>query len=68
VKIVAEFDQIELACRIAEGCLGIKRPKNATAQQALNEFNLDSRIGFLKAAENAMRYMQEELNRSGKVN
>ncbi len=56
---MAEVDPYELACRIAEGVIGRKRPEGLTAKQALETFDAEDRDGFVRGAKQAFDYMQE---------
>lgn len=64
-KLVADIDPSELACRIAEGAIGVKRPKGVTPQQALSDLDKESRDGFYRAAYNAAQYMTECFTAAG---
>lgn len=68
MKLVAEIDADELSCRIAEACIGVKRPKGTSARQALASFDEETRTGFFKAAEIAVEYITSCINAAGKVN
>jgi len=57
--LVIEFDREELACRIAEHCMGMKRPAGRTPKQALSQFPPDIRDGFYRAATASLAYLQE---------
>ena len=57
-KIIAEIDEAELACRIAESVLGMKRPAGATAQQAVVSASRDG-VDWRKGARAAMKYITE---------
>lgn len=54
---VVEFSRSELAVRIAEACIGVKRPENVTAQVALQEFPPEVQHGFYQAADEALNYI-----------
>lgn len=58
-SLIAEVNQHELACRILEGAMGLKRPAGVTAIQALSELDDQARAGMYQAAENAARYICE---------
>ena len=62
VALVAEADPNELACRIAEAAIGVKRPKGVTAHDAMKVFPDEERAGFYKAAERATEYIIECIN------
>jgi hypothetical protein len=60
--LIVEFDQIELALRIAEACLGRKRPAGLTPAQAMRQMarmDEDMHDGFMRAAASAMFYFKE---------
>lgn len=65
-RLIAEIDPAELACRILEGAMGIKRPPGATALQSLSTLDEEARVGMYRAAENAARYIAECID-GGKV-
>jgi len=54
-NLIAEINPHELACLILEGSCGVKRPKDATAVQALAQLDEDVRHGLYVAAHNALR-------------
>lgn len=59
---VAEIDGDELACRIAENCMGITRPEGKTAKQAMDQLRgeyPDIVAGWYLAAEAAAEYLAE---------
>jgi len=58
-RLIAEIDPDELACRILEGAMSLKRPNGVTALQALSELNDDARTGMYRAAENAAKYISQ---------
>jgi hypothetical protein len=63
-----EIDRIELTLRIAEACLGMKRPAGMSATEALEQLRgvkPDIVAGFEKAAINAAEYLVECFNKSG---
>lgn len=60
--LIVEMDRDELAVRIAEGVLGLKRPDGSTAAQALAHMRLrfpEEVEGFERAAVKAMLYFKE---------
>ena len=57
-----KLDEHELACRIAEACIGLKRPAGKSARESLQEIEPhfpDAVSGFLKAARSAIIYVYE---------
>lgn len=63
-----EIDSAELTLRIAEACLGMKRPPGMPAKEALAQLrsgqpNIVS--GFDRAAIRAAEYFVECINKSG---
>lgn len=65
-KLIAEIDPNELACRILEGAMGLRRPAGTTAIQALSELDPEARAGMYQAAANAAKYISECVD-GGKV-
>lgn len=61
-SFIAEISEAELACRIAEAVLGLKRPPGQTAEQAMDGMD-DAGLAFRHAARVAMDYWRECLNR-----
>lgn len=57
--LVAEIDHNELALLIAEAALGVKRPKDVKASEALESFDIATREGFLQAAVVATEYVMQ---------
>ena len=57
--IVCEYSKKELALRIAEGCIGLKRPEGQSVDSALSYFPDEEREGFMRAAEKALTYVLE---------
>lgn len=64
-KVVANFSKAELACRIAETVMGVKRPDGATPQRALAALDAELRDAFAEAAEVAFRYISGQLAEAG---
>ncbi len=60
-----QVNQIELACRIMETCVGIKRPPGKTASEAMRDVPTEHRITFVKAADAAIAYLMECVEASG---
>lgn len=63
-----EIDSAELTLRIAEACLGMKRPPGIAAQEALGQLRSsqpDIIAGFDRAAIRAAEYFVECINKSG---
>ena len=56
---IAEIDEAELACRILEGFLFLKRPPGKTAQQCLEGANQETKQGARNAARKALGYLDE---------
>jgi hypothetical protein len=65
--LVVELDQYELACRIAEGMMGRRRPKGMPPAQALAVMPPAELEGLLRAAMNAMEYLREQTEKPGAV-
>lgn len=64
----AAIDPIELSVRIAEACLGMRRPPKMSAVEAFEEFKSrdpDMAAGFNRAAVRAAEYFVECINKSG---
>lgn len=63
-----EIDSAELTLRIAEACLGMKRPPGMAAQDALAQLRAAEPkhiAGFDRAAMRAAEYFVECINKSG---
>ena len=52
----------ELAVRIAEGFLSVRRPPGMNAAACLEDMSPEGRAAAMKAAENAARYFAECVN------
>ncbi len=64
----AEIDNVELTLRIAEACLGMKRPPGMSAKEALGQLRSaqpEHVGGFDRAAMRAAEYFVECINKSG---
>jgi hypothetical protein len=64
----AEINTAELTLRIAEACLGMKRPPGTAAAEALGQLRAaqpDIIAGFDRAALRASEYFVECFNKSG---
>lgn len=64
----AAIDSVELTLRIAEACLGMRRPPGTTAQDALAQLRArepEHVAGFDRAAMRAAEYFVECINKSG---
>ncbi len=64
----AEIDRDELTLRIAEACLGMKRPPGTSAKDALAQLRAaepEHVAGFDRAAFRAAEYFVECINTSG---
>ena len=53
------MDVDELACRIAEAIIGIRRPEGVTPQQALAHLKLPDQKELARAARAAIAYANE---------
>lgn len=63
-----EIDSAELTLRIAEACLGMKRPAGTSARDALSELRSvqpEHIAGFDRAAMRAAEYFIECINKAG---
>lgn len=63
-----KIDTAELTLRIAEACLGMKRPPGISAEEALGQLRAaepDHVAGFDRAALRAAEYLVECFNTSG---
>jgi len=60
--VVCTVNMIELTIRICEACHNIRRPKGASARQALEAMDDDCAEGWMRAAQAAMLYIHECLN------
>jgi len=58
-KYIAEISEGELAIRMAEAAIGIRRPSGKSVQECLDSFPADWGEGFLRAAKAAMNYWIE---------
>lgn len=59
------IDCDELACRIAEACIGLKRPDGATARESfdhIKRIDSHSAAGWMFAARRAAEYIAECCN------
>jgi len=64
----AEIEVAELTLRIAEACLGMRRPPGTSAAEALGQLRAaepDHVAGFDRAAIRAAEYFVECINKSG---
>ena len=52
-------DGVELACRMAETCTGMKRPAHMTAQQAMDAMDTDIRMLHFAVAQTVLDYFAE---------
>ena len=66
--IIAEIDAAELACRIAEKALGLKRPEGTTGIQAMTNLDPEQASRWLGAAKVAMEYVTECIDRAPRKN
>jgi len=63
-----EIDSAELTLRIAEACIGIKRPPGMSAREGLSQLRASEPeyiSGFERAALRAAEYFVECINKSG---
>ena len=70
-KYIAEINPHEMALRIAEACIGVKRKAGYTPEALLKEMRLqypDEVVGFYRAAWAAAKYLEESINDYKKVN
>ena len=58
-KYLAEINEGELAIRMAEAAIGIRRPPGKTIQECLDSFPADWGEAFSRAANAAMNYWAE---------
>ncbi len=58
-KYVAEINEAELAIRMAEAAIGMKRPPGKSTQECLDSFPADWGEAFGRAAKAAMTYWAE---------
>lgn len=58
-KYIAEISEGELAIRMAEAAIGIKRPAGKNVQECLDSFPADWGDAFGRAAKAAMAYWAE---------
>jgi len=66
--LAAEIETAELTLRIAESCLGMKRPPGMSAEDALAQLRAaepEHIAGFDRAAFRAAEYFIECINKSG---
>jgi hypothetical protein len=66
--LMAKVDSAELTLRIAEACLGMRRPPGMTAEDALAQLRAaepEHVGGFDRAAMRAAEYFIECINESG---
>ena len=60
VKWIAEIDEAELACRIIEGVLGMRRPEGLSASQAVDA--IENGAGWRNGARMAAQYITERID------
>ena len=58
-KYVAEINEGELAVRMAEAAIGMKRPPGKSLEECLASFPADWGEAFLRASRAAMNYWGE---------
>lgn len=69
-KFIAEMNPHELALRIAEACIGVKRKPGYTPEALLTEMRQqypDEVAGFYRAAWASAKYLEESINNFQKV-
>ncbi len=67
-KYIAPISEAELICRMIEAGAGIRRPRGATAEQALTALDESDKIIWRKAAHAAMDYWRECINSANLIN
>jgi hypothetical protein len=60
-KFIAEISEAEMAVRIAEAILGLKRPPGKSAAEAMDAMPEGARDDFLRAARAAILYVRESI-------
>jgi hypothetical protein len=65
-KFVAEISEGELAIRMAEAAMGIKRPPGKSVDECLASFPADWGDAFLRAARAAMGYWGECIDKANR--
>lgn len=65
VTTIADLDAEELACKIFEAGIQIKRPPGLTAKQALATMDPEDRAGWIHAANVAVEFVVAALAASG---
>lgn len=58
-KYIAAISEAELAVRLCEAFIGMKRPTGATAEAALTHMDDEARERWQKVARTAMAYWSE---------
>ncbi len=64
-KYIAKMDAHEMACRLAEAAMGLKREAGLTAEQAMQAISLqdkDAGAAFYRMALAAAKYMEDAIN------
>ena len=64
---IAEISEAELAVRIGEAMVAMKRRRGSTAEQALDDLDRHFRIAVLNAARATMEYWRECIEQSQRV-
>ena len=68
IKYVVEIDEGELAIRMAEAAIRIKRPPGKTTAEVLDAFPADWGEAFRRAARAAMAYWKELIDEANRTN
>ena len=66
-KFITPISEAELAVRMCEASYRLKRPPGATAEQALDAMDDESRGDWRRAARAAMEYWRECIEQSQRV-
>lgn len=67
-KYIAPISEAELACRIAEAAVGIKRKPGLSAEEAIATMPHDWGPAFRNAARAAMEYWSECIQDANRTN
>lgn len=65
-RLMAEIDETEVACIIAETCCGMTRPEGQSAAEALRQIkghNEAAYIDFTSAARRTLLYIQNQISK-----
>lgn len=66
-KYITPMSEAELACRIIEAMIEVKRPPGATPEQALASVDGDLIAGARRAARSVMEYLAEQIANGSRV-